>query len=138
MRNGHNNIMIKFYNFSAYALSDAGYDVWLGNARGTKFSKKHISMNSNDDEFWEFSWNEIGMYDLPAFIDTILSNTKQKSLHYLGHSQGTTTFFVMLSNFPEYNEKIRSFHGMGPVMHIKYPSPLCQLLAANVEEIQVT
>lgn len=80
------------------------------------------------DKYWEFSWNEIGSYDLPAFIDTVLAKTAQKSLHYIGHSQGTTSFFVMLSMYPEYNDKIRSFHGMAPVMHINHPCTLCQFL----------
>lgn len=102
--------------------------MWLGNARGNKFSKKHTTLTPNDDEYWEFSWNEIGTFDLPAFIDHILAKTGQKSLHYVGHSQGTTVLFAMLSVLPEYNEKIRSFHGIAPVMHIKNPSPLVQFL----------
>lgn len=118
--------------FSAYTLSNAGYDVWLGNARGTKFSKKHANITSNDDEYFEFSWDEIGSYDLPAIIDTVLAKTGQQSLHYVGHSQGTTSFFVMLSTFPSYNEKIRSFHGMSPVMRINHPSPLCQFIGTLI------
>ncbi|XP_037052189.1 lipase 3-like [Bradysia coprophila] len=120
----------------AYTLADAGYDVWLGNTRGNKFSKKHSTITPNDDEYWEFSWNEIGTFDLPAYIDHILVKTGQKSLHYVGHSQGTTVFFVMLSVFPEYNEKIRTFHGIGPVLKIKHPSPLAQFLANNADEIE--
>lgn len=100
----------------------------MGNARGTKFSRKHLTITANDDEFWEFSWNEIGCYDLPAFIDFILAKTGQKSLHYVGHSQGTTSFFVMLSMLPGYSDKIRTFHGLTPVMHIRNPSPLAQFL----------
>ncbi|XP_059058794.1 lipase 3-like [Achroia grisella] len=72
----------------AYLLADAGYDVWLGNARGNKHSRSHISLSPSCAEFWDFSWDEIGRYDLPAMIDYILNATKQDQLIYIGHSQG--------------------------------------------------
>lgn len=39
----------------AYVFSDAGYDVWIGNARGSMFSKQHITLTPHDPRFWEFS-----------------------------------------------------------------------------------
>lgn len=51
-------------------------------------------------------WDEIGMYDLPATIDYILQKSGTKKIYYVGHSQGGTSFLVMLSEKPEYNEKI--------------------------------
>ncbi|XP_059047195.1 lipase 3-like [Achroia grisella] len=90
----------------AYLLADAGYDVWLGNDRGNKHSRRHISLSTNDKEFWDFSWDEIGRFDLPAMIDYVLKITGTNQLQYIGHSQGTTAFFVLCSERPEYNEKI--------------------------------
>ncbi|KAM3955560.1 lipase 3-like [Aphomia sociella] len=101
----------------AYLLAEAGYDVWLGNARGTYYSRENLVLDPNDRRnlaFWEFSWDEIGNYDLPAYIDYILELTGQPKLHYIGHSQGCTAFFVLTSLRPEYNDKIESFHGMAP------------------------
>lgn len=98
----------------AYILADEGYDVWLGNARGNKHTYDHISLNANTSRFWEFSWEEIGYYDLPAMIDHALNITAQKSLYYIGYSQGTTTYFVMTSMRPEYNRKVNLMFALAP------------------------
>jgi hypothetical protein len=56
----------------AFILAQAGYDVWLGNSRGTKFSRKHLTLDPDQDkEYWEFSYAENGKYDLPAMIDYV-------------------------------------------------------------------
>lgn len=91
---------------AAYKFADAGYDCWLLNARGTTYSRQHITMHPNDPQFWDFSWHEIGVYDIPATIDYILKYTNQTRLTYVGHSQGVTAFYVTLSQLPEYNDKI--------------------------------
>jgi lysosomal acid lipase/cholesteryl ester hydrolase len=31
----------------AFLLAKNGFDVWLSNSRGNKFSKKHLSLNPN-------------------------------------------------------------------------------------------
>ena len=46
-------------------------------------------------------------------IDFALAKTGQKDLHYIGHSQGTTAFFVMASLRKEMNAKIRTMHAFG-------------------------
>lgn len=53
----------------AYILADAGYDVWMGNARGNVYSQKHIRLKVDDPIFWDFSWHEMAIYDVPASID---------------------------------------------------------------------
>jgi lysosomal acid lipase/cholesteryl ester hydrolase len=99
----------------AYMLVDAGYDVWMGNARGNTYSRKHATKNPLFPSFWDFEWNEIGTIDLPAMIDYVLYFTNENALHYVGHSQGTTSFFVLLSTIPRYNSKIKSSHMLAPV-----------------------
>ncbi|KAM3966179.1 lipase 1 [Aphomia sociella] len=105
----------------AYFLVEEGFDVWMGNARGNYYSRKHIRLNPDhilSTRFWEFSWDEIGNIDLPTMIDYVLDNTGRDRLHYVGHSQGTTAFFVMGSLRPAYNEKIISMHAMAPVAYM--------------------
>ncbi|XP_055377184.1 lipase 1-like isoform X2 [Condylostylus longicornis] len=101
-------------------LSDAGYDVWLGNARGSYSSRKHSKLNyKTSREYWDFTFHEIGIYDLPAVIDYILKKTSSQKLHYIGHSQGTAAFFVLASELTKYNEKILSFHGLTPTVFME-------------------
>lgn len=115
----------------AYMLAAEGYDVWLGNARGNKYSRKHKYLSPDrDKEFWNFSWHEIGYYDLPAIIDYILAFTFKSQLIYIGHSQGTTAFYVMCSERVEYNKKIALMVSMATaawMSHVK--SPLVRALA---------
>ncbi|XP_001356050.3 lipase 1 [Drosophila pseudoobscura] len=108
-----------------YFLYSQGYDVWMGNVRGNRYSRGHLQLNSNTDRaYWTFSWHEIGMYDLPAMIDGVLAKTGFQKLSYFGHSQGTTSFFVMASSRPEYNAKIHLMSALAPVAfiaHVKAP-----------------
>ncbi|KAL9925373.1 lipase 3-like [Glossina fuscipes] len=112
-----------------YVLSDLGYDVWMGNARGNRYSKNHTSLNSDYVEFWDFTFHEMGKYDLPANIDYILANTGYDQLHYIGHSQGTAVFWVLCSEQPQYTQKILSMHALAPIAYIAdMKSPLFRTL----------
>lgn len=118
-------------------LADAGYDVWLGNSRGNTWSRNHSEMDPDGKNFWNFTWHEIGVHDLPALIDFILTKTNEPNLHYIGHSQATTSLVVLLSEQPEYNKKIKSAHFLAPVTYVRYPSPLPAFLAANLYSFEV-
>ncbi|XP_075975603.1 lipase 3-like isoform X2 [Anticarsia gemmatalis] len=98
----------------AYVLADEGFDVWMGNSRGNKHSIKHKTLNYTSAGFWKFTWEEIGLYDLPAMVDYILEETGRESLYYIGHSQGTTSSYVMLSMKPEYNAKVKILFSLAP------------------------
>lgn len=40
---------------AAYALADAGFDVWLASGRGSKYAKKHKEHRPESESFWDFS-----------------------------------------------------------------------------------
>ncbi|EDW87964.2 uncharacterized protein Dyak_GE18475, isoform B [Drosophila yakuba] len=103
----------------AYILSQAGYDVWMLNTRGNIYSEERQTGRENDQDFWDFSFHEIGQYDLPAAIDLILLQTKKPSIQYIGHSQGSTAFFVMCSERPEYAAKISLMQSLSPSVYME-------------------
>ena len=56
----------------ALQLADLGYDIWLGNNRGTEYSQKHKTLSAKDDpSYWSWTWSEMGLYDDTANIDFI-------------------------------------------------------------------
>lgn len=105
-----------------FYLSSLGFDVWLPNARGTIYSLKHTRLNLNETDFWDFSFHEIGRYDLPATINYALNVTKSQKLFFVGHSQGCLTIHIMMSYRPEFNSKISSAYFMGPGYLTDVPS----------------
>lgn len=130
-------IIIGPNNSFAYLLTDNGYDVWLANARGTRYSKKHSTLPVDSKEYWSFSWHEIGYYDLPAMIDYILNATSVSKLQYVGFSQGCTAYFVMATTRPEYNEKIALMTALSPPVIVKrVRSPLVLLLSEVLKEFR--
>lgn len=46
----------------AYVLVDRGYDVWLGNTRGTYLCQNHTTFDYKSRDYWQFSWHEIGEF----------------------------------------------------------------------------
>lgn len=103
------------------------------NARGNLYSCKHVTLSPNSDAFWQFSWHEIGVYDVPATIDYILFKTNQPKIFHIGHSQGCTTFYVMTSQNPEYNNKIIAHFSLAPAVYMEFvPNPVLHAFAALV------
>lgn len=102
-----------------YILADSGFDMWILNNRGSSYSRQHLRFNpERDKDFWNFSFHEVGVFDLPPVIDYILQLTKQRDLFLIGYSMGASVGYVLCSLRPEYNEKIRHFVNLAPVTDI--------------------
>ena len=100
-----------------FLLVDMGYDVWLGNNRGNKYSMKHTKLSIDDSKFWDFSLDEYALYDIPNSIDYILSHYKPSDkITYIGFSQGCSQLFASLSLKPELNSKLNLFVGLSPAI----------------------
>ncbi|KAF1995974.1 alpha/beta-hydrolase [Amniculicola lignicola CBS 123094] len=102
-----------------FELVERGYDVWLGNNRGNKYSKKSVHTAPTSNEFWNFSMDQFAFHDIPDSIDYILNTTHQPSLSYIGFSQGTAQAFATLSIHPTLNDKVDLFIALAPAMSPK-------------------
>ncbi len=102
-----------------FVLVEKGYDVWFGNNRGNKYSKKAIHLNSNETKFWDFCIDDFAWRDIPDTIEYILENTRQPCLSYIGFSQGTAQSFASLSINPGLNEKVDCFIALAPALRPK-------------------
>lgn len=120
----------------AYKLANEGYDVWMGNVRGNTYSRNHINLTTDDQKFWRFSWDEMGYYDLPAMLDYVLKTTGHEDLYYIGHSMGTTMFWVMTSLRPEYNAKIRLASALAPIAYVGHMVSPIRILAPFATQIE--
>ena len=57
-------------------LADQGYDIWMGNNRGTEYSRGNTKGLTIDmKEFWAWSYAEMGLYDDTANIKFIKDKT---------------------------------------------------------------
>jgi len=102
-----------------YILVDAGYDVWLGNNRGNKYSYKHAHLAVTEERFWDFCLDDLASKDIPAMIDYVLHMTGASSLSYVGFSQGTAQAFAAFSSNPALNHKVNLFVALAPAARVQ-------------------
>lgn len=104
----------------AKKLCDEGYIVYLPYIRGTQFSKSHLNYDSTlSSNYWEFSFDEMAKYDLPAVVNYVKKRDKVEKVYYIGHSQGTLIFFLAYMNDPQFLEKnIKKFVALGTVPNV--------------------
>ncbi|CAL8131293.1 unnamed protein product [Orchesella dallaii] len=99
----------------AFLLVDSGYEAWLANARGTGPSKNHTRLNADTDlEYWDFSFEEIGVRDLPLFADLIRWKTGNEKVYYVCHSVGCALYLAGLSEVPNLSEKFKAGFLLAP------------------------
>ncbi|KAK3898202.1 putative lysosomal acid lipase cholesteryl ester hydrolase [Staphylotrichum tortipilum] len=99
-----------------FVLVEKGFDVWLGNNRGNKYSKKSIYSSPSSLKFWNFSIDQFAFHDIPDSISYILDTTGQESLSYIGFSQGTAQAFASLAVHPKLNDQVNVFIALAPAM----------------------
>lgn len=104
----------------AYILVDKGYDVWLGNSRGNKYSRKHTSLNPDTDTaFWDWDYDQLAALDVAASIDYVLETTGQEKVSWIGHSQGC---LVALAGFVNKTiaSKVKLFVALAPAARVDH------------------
>ncbi|XP_054785610.1 triacylglycerol lipase 1 [Prosopis cineraria] len=101
-----------------FILADQGFDLWVGNVRGTRWSYGHTSLSEKDKEFWDWSWQELAMYDLAEMIDYIHSVTNSK-LFVVGHSQGTIMSLAAFTQ-PDIVKKVEAAALLSPISYLDH------------------
>lgn len=106
---------------AAFVLANEGFDVWLGNNRGNRFSREHVTLKQHQKEFWDWSFQQMAQYDIPAFIKKIREESGMDKISYIGHSQGTSQMFAALSD-PVCRDSVApyidTFHAFAPVVYL--------------------
>ncbi|XP_063923392.1 lipase 1-like [Zophobas morio] len=114
----------------AFYLWNAGYEIWVSNCRGTQYSQKHTTLSVSDYRYWNFSFHEIGFYDLPSQINLIKKVSGFSQIIYIGHSQGASAGLVYSSLKPdEAKESVKFFIFMStPCYYMHQTSPTRYLI----------
>ncbi|XP_015168180.1 triacylglycerol lipase 2-like [Solanum tuberosum] len=120
----------------AMMLADNGFDVWISNTRGTRYSRRHVTLDARDSEYWNWSWDELIVHDLPSVIDFIFKQTGQK-IHYVGHSMGT---LIALASFSEGREidKVKSAALLSPIAYLSHMTTALGEVAARAFVGEIT
>ncbi|VAI90392.1 unnamed protein product [Triticum turgidum subsp. durum] len=114
-----------------FILADGGFDVWLANTRGTNTSRKHTSLSPKNPAFWDWSWDQIAEYDLPAVLEFVYHHTGRQKVHYIGHSLGT---LIILAAFSEHKllHLVRSAVLLCPIAYLSRTRSDLTRLAAKM------
>ena len=90
----------------AFQLSDAGFDVWLGNLRGNHISSSHKLFSNDHEDYWDYSFEDYIDHDLHTFVHFVKTYTQSSKIVVIGHSLGGIIITHALSLHPEYSEHI--------------------------------
>lgn len=120
-------------------LLKEGYEVWAANNRGNKYSCTHKTFKNTSKEYWNFSFQEMAEFDVPAFYKKVLSVSGTNQITLIGHSQGATQSFAALSSLPEIDAKTERFVALAPVLFMnrapEHPNILTFIVKYKILEI---
>jgi pimeloyl-ACP methyl ester carboxylesterase len=99
------------------------------NNRGNAYGLRHKTLSNTSAAFWNFSFTEMAMFDLPANVQAVLSITGRSTLSYVGHSEGTMQAFIGFGN-ADLAAKVSVYVALSPVAYIgNITSTLLQIIA---------
>jgi len=123
----------------AVILAKNGFDVWMPNSRGNKFSKMHKYLDPDSHpDYWDFSFEEMAQYDTKATLEHIEKSTGEKKIACVGISQGGAQMLYGLARYHEwYKDHVSIYIALCPVIN---PGPnssiLTQYLSKRADKIE--
>ncbi|KAM1002915.1 hypothetical protein FF1_003249 [Malus domestica] len=118
-----------------FVLADEGFDVWVGSVRGTRWSHGHVSLSEEDKEFWDWSWQELALFDLSEMIRYIYS-TRSSKVFVVGHSQGTIMSLAALTQ-PDIAELVEAAALFCPISYLEHITSKFALRMVNMHVDQM-
>ncbi|CAI9111565.1 OLC1v1011816C1 [Oldenlandia corymbosa var. corymbosa] len=113
-----------------FILADNGFDVWISNVRGTRYSRRHATLDPNfNPKFWDWSWDELVDHDLPAVLGFVQKQTGQK-VHYVGHSLGTLMALATLAEGKQL-DKLKSAALLSPIAYLSHMTTALGIVASR-------
>lgn len=80
----------------------------------------------------------MGTIDLPAVLYHISNETNRPGeIIYVGHSMGTTQFFVLASSLPQVAKNVKVMVALAPVAYMTHIQSPIRYLAPFVDDFQV-
>ena len=123
-----------------FVMADNGLDYWAANFRGCRFSRKHRSLEIDQDEFWQgLTFEHRNYYDIPAFVEKVAEVT-QKRMAVVSNSMSCINMIQCLSE-PKIRQQITPHifgqHLVAPGFLFKHTkSYFPQMLTWFVEEME--
>ncbi|GMH18153.1 hypothetical protein Nepgr_019994 [Nepenthes gracilis] len=121
-----------------FILSDHGFDVWVGNVRGTRWSHGHVSLSEKDKEYWDWSWEELALYDLAEMINYVYSTTNSK-IYLVGHSQGTIMALAAFTQ-PNIVKMVEAAALLCPISYLEHVSAhfVLRMVSMHLDQMILT
>ena len=113
----------------AFFLSNQGYDLWLLNFRGNKYSKGHINKSISKEKYWNFTFEQKGIYDIVCAVNFVKLKMKVPKVHLISYSMGGTAVLSSITLIPGfYQENIYSIVNWAPATKFDHFKSLAILL----------
>ena len=100
-----------------FELAKRGYDVWLLDPRGNDiYSSNHTSYDAKRHiEYWDFSLDEISLFDFASAFDYIRGVTARSKIGLVTLGRSSTAYFFLASTVKRFNDQIQPMIAAAPV-----------------------
>ena len=111
-------------------LFERGYDVWLGNYRGSRYSISHKDWDPIDDNldaryYFDYEATTIAKNDIPAMVKRIMdtqalqkikTGVACKKINFIGHSHGAALMLASMSYTVKSDRYVSQMIGIEPCL----------------------